>query len=82
MKRPEVVQKSKDNLPCRKGENNARSKLTATDVISIRDELTIKMPVNPGYGEAGPILADIAARYNITSAAVNRIRFRKSWTHI
>jgi hypothetical protein len=82
MKCPEVVQKVKDSLPCRKGENNARTKLNANDVISIRAELAIKMPANPSYGEAGPILAAIAAKYQITAAAVNRIRFRRSWTHI
>jgi hypothetical protein len=82
MKRPEVVQKVKDSLPCRKGENNGRTKLNADDVISIRAELATNMPANPGYGEAGAILNAIAARYHITAAAVNRIRFRRAWTHI
>lgn len=82
MAMPDVRQRSKENLPSRKGEANARAVLTADVVITIRAELENLLPVKPKYGEAGPVIANIAYRYGITTASVNSIRFRRTWKHI
>lgn len=57
--------------PC-KGEKNFNAKLTAEDVISIRDGFKSKREKYP----------KIAARYGVSGVLIGRIIRRKAWTHI
>lgn len=56
------------NPPIKRGEEHGMVKLTAAQVIQIREEL-----------KAGNSQTDIARRYNVTQAAISLIKLGKKW---
>ena len=58
-----------------RGEHNHASKLTAADVVAIREAL-MNAPRKYGSGSA------IARQYGVTRYLVSRIRLRKNWSHV
>lgn len=55
----------------KKGSKNPQSKLTESDVLSIRNDLS-----------NGAIGKDLARKYNISTAVISEIRSKKLWKHI
>lgn len=63
------------NLPNnrRRGEAHPRSKLTESDVVSIRKELAT--------GRRG-VIVQLAQQYQVSTRTIANIRAGKAWTHV